>query len=82
MITIENRGQANALRHQENSMNEQLCKAGEHARALRAALLGAQAHADPMTALMLENLIADASYIESRLAAIDAALVAAGRDDE
>lgn len=63
-------------------MNDKICEAGEHARALRAALLGAMAYADLETGALLRALADNAAHIESHLVEIDAALVAAGRDDE
>jgi len=63
-------------------MNETITKAGQSVQQLRAALLGALTHADPITSILLRDLVADATRIEARLVQIDNAFVEAGRDDE
>lgn len=63
-------------------MNENITKAGEATQQLRSALLGALSTADPVTCIILMELLESSAAIEKKLARLDAALVEAGRDDE
>lgn len=63
-------------------MNENICKAGQCADLLLQDLVAANSRADAITRILLGDLIEQAIAIRTRLAQIDKALVAEGRDGE